>query len=266
MFDLFTYDFMIRAFLAGALVGIIAPIIGLFLVVRRYSLMADTLAHVSLVGVAGALISGGNPVVGALIASILAAFGIEHLRSSRKLYGESVLALFLSGSLALAVIIMGLAHGINVNFLSYLFGSIVTVSQLDLLVIASLGLLTLALMVVCYRQLFFISFDEELAKANGLPVKLLNIILIVLTALTVSVSMRIVGILLVGALMVIPALTAIQYGKSFKKTLVLGVLFSLSSVLIGLYSSYYLNVASGGTIVVVTLLFFTISLIFNRKG
>lgn len=264
MFELFQYDFMVRAFIAGIIISVIAPMIGMFLVVRRYSLMADTLSHVSLVGVAAAIFLKINPIVGALFASVLASIGMEQLRTSKKIYGESVLALFLSGSLSIAIVIISLANGLNVNFIAYLFGSITTVSSFDIYLISVLGLFVFIMIVILFKYLFLVSYDEELAKANGIKVKLLNIFLIILAAMTVSVSMQIVGILLVGALMVIPVMTSTQYKLSFKKTMILAIAFSLASVIVGLYSSYYLNLASGGTIVITSLLFFIVSLFINR--
>lgn len=266
MIEIFQYDFMIRALEAGIAIGIIAPLIGTFLVVRRYSLMADTLAHVSLAGVALGLLAGVNPIFSAIGLSIGASVGIEHLRTSRKIFGESVLALFLSGSLAVAVIILSLAQGFNANLFSYLFGSISTVSPLDLWVIVGLAVLVFFTICLLYKELFLASFDSELAQANGLPVKKLNLVIVMLAAIVVSLSIRIVGVLLIGALMVIPAISAMQYGKGFKVTMLLAVLFSLVAVLSGLFISYYLGLASGGTIVIVALGLFLMSVFLTKRS
>lgn len=266
MIEIFQYDFMIRAFEAGVAIGIVAPLIGMFLVVRRYSLMADTLAHVSLAGVALGLLLGINPIFSAIGLSLGASIGIEQLRNSRKIFGESVLALFLSGSLAVAVIILSLAKGFNANLFSYLFGSISTVSPLDLWVTIALAVVVFFTVCLLYKELFFISFDSELARANGLPVKRLNLIVVMLAAVAVSLSIRIVGVLLIGALMVIPVISAMQYGKGFRTTLLLSVLFSLVSVISGLFVSYYLGLASGGTIVVIALAIFLVSLLFTERA
>ncbi|MBI3630798.1 MAG: metal ABC transporter permease [Candidatus Sungbacteria bacterium] len=266
MLTIFHYDFMIRAFIAGVAIAFVAPVIGMFLVVKRYSTLADTLAHVSLLGIAAGAIIGVSPVTGALVASSLAAMGMERLRRSGQLFSESVLALFLSGSLALALILLGLSHGLNVNIFSYLFGSITTVSTADLKEIGLFGGLVLASSVVLFPRLFIISYDEDLAKANGLPVELLNLLLIVMAAVTVSISMRVVGILLVSALMVIPPLGATQFRCGFKKTALIAVLVSLLSVISGLFASFYLNLPSGGTIVLVALGIFLVSFVFNKKG
>jgi zinc transport system permease protein len=264
MFSIFHYDFIVRAFAAGIITAVIAPAIGLFLVVRRYSLMADTLAHVSLVGVAIALLTGMDPVITSLATAVVVSVAIERLRETKKIFGESILALFLSGGLAVAVVLVSMGHGFSVNLVSYLFGSITTVSVPDIYIIAAAGVFILACLAVFYKQFFCIAFNEELAAANGLNVKLLNTLLIVLTAVSVSLSIRIVGALLIGALMIIPTVSAIQFKLSFKKTMALGIGFSLFSVISGLYASYYFNLATGGTIVVVALIVFCLSLLANR--
>ncbi len=265
MLGIFQYDFIVRAFIAGSLTAIIAPLIGIFLVVRRYSLMADTLAHVSLVGVAIGLITNLNPVFTSLVTAVVASVIVERLRESKKVFGESILALFLSGGLALAVVLISLSHGFSVNLVSYLFGSITTVSALDIYIIGTVSIFILAAVMALYKRLFLISFNEELAVANGLNVRALNILLIVLAAITVSLSMRIVGVLLIGALMIIPVISAIQFKLSFFRTLITAVVISLISVISGLFASYYLNLASGGTIVVIALIIFCVSLIINRN-
>ncbi len=263
--EILQYEFMVRALAAGIVVGVIAPIIGVFLVVRRYSLLADTLSHVSLLGVAAGSMLGFSPVVGALIAAVLAAFGIDRLRETRQLFGDSVLALFLSGSLALAIVLLGLSHGLNLNVFSYLFGSITTVSRSDVTLIAAFGALVVLIALVLFKHLFLLAYDEELARANGLPVTQLNAVLMILAAVTVSLCLRIVGVLLVGALMVIPVLTASQFGKSFHRTAVYAVIISLLAVISGLFCSFYLDIPSGGTIVLIALLLFGSSVVVNGR-
>lgn len=263
MLDLFHYAFMTRAFIAGLIIAVIAPAIGAFLVVRRYSLMADTLAHVSLTGVAIGLLTNINPLITAIGTSVVAAIGIERLRSVRKLYGESILALFLTGSLAFATVLIGLARGFTVNLFSYLFGSITTVTAQDIWVIGGVGVVMLIVLLLLYKELFFVALDEELAQTHGIKVKWINILLVVMAALTVSLSIRIVGVLLIGALMVIPVITALQYGGSFKQTIGLAIIFSVISVVSGLLLSYYLNLASGGTIILVALAAFVLTLLLT---
>lgn len=263
--DIFHYEFMIRAFAAGLIVGVVAPAIGIFLVVKRYSLLADTLSHVSLVGVAAGALIGVNPIVGALVASTLAAFGMERLREGTTIFGESILALFLSGGLAIAVVMLGLSHNLGVNIFAYLFGSITTVTAGDIRLIGLFGLIVTAAVAWQFKRFFLIAYNEELARANGLPVGLLNVVLMILAAMTVALSMRVVGILLVGALMVIPVLSAVQFRRSFRRTVSLAILCSLAAVFTGLFASFYLNLPSGSAIVVVCLLLFALSLALNRQ-
>jgi zinc transport system permease protein len=265
MLQIFQYDFMIRALIAGLMIGVVAPIIGTFLVVRRFSLIADTLAHVSLVGIAIGLLLKIDPLITALITTLIASLGIERLRESKKIYEESILAIFLSGSLATAVVLISLARGLNANLFNYLFGSITTVTSLDLVIITLFGIFTVGTIMLIYKEFFFIAFDEELALAQGVRAKLLNILLVSLAAIAVSLSMRIVGILLTGALMIIPVLTTIQWTKSFKNTLGLSILFSLLAVTSGLFISFFANTASGGTIVVIALVLFVVSWGINNK-
>ncbi|MHB0977508.1 MAG: metal ABC transporter permease [Candidatus Aquicultorales bacterium] len=266
MLEIFEYDFMIRAFAVGSLIGVIAPIMGMFLIVKRYSLFADTLAHVSLLGVAASALTGSQPVVSAVALAAVGAVGIDRLQTRSKIYGESVLALFLSGSLAVATVLFGLSRGFNANLLNLLFGSITTVQVLDLYVVAALGILVLFLASLLYKEFFYISFDEEAARVGGLRVDLLNLLLMVLAAVTVALSIRIVGVLLIGALMVIPGITAMQFKKSFKRTMGLAIVFSLLSVISGLFLSFHAGLASGGVIVVIALGFFVLSLLFPEKA
>lgn len=263
--EIFQYGFMVRAFIAGSIIGVIAPLIGVFLVTRRYALMADSLAHISLAGIAIGVLTGMNPVYTALVVTIISAIIIEKLRSERKISGETALAMFLSGGLAVAVVLMSLAHGMNVDLFSYLFGSITTVRESDVRVMGMLGMLVVLAVYFFYDEFLYISFSEESAQVSGIPVRFLNMVLMVLTAITVSLAMRIVGLLLIGALMVIPVVTAMQAGKSFIQTLFLAIGFGLVSVVSGLFVSYYANVSAGGTIVVVALVLFGITSAVSGK-
>jgi zinc transport system permease protein len=254
--EILQYGFMQRALLAGAMIAVIAPVIGVFLVLRRLSLIADTLAHVALAGVAVGLLVGAYPVAGALVASLLGAVGIERLRSAGRLSGETALAIFLAGGLAVAVVVIGLAGGFNVGLFSYLFGAITTVQPRDLWTIAVLGFVVLATVALLYKELFAITFDEEGARVQGLPVGRLNLLLTALAAVTVVVAMRVVGILLTGALIVLPAATALRLARSFRSTLGVAVLCSLLTVLLGITAAFYLDIPASGAIVLGGILLF----------
>lgn len=262
--NLFQYSFVIRGLEAGVIVGVIAPLIGVFLVLRRYSLIADTLAHVSLAGLAIGAFFGINPILTALGATLVSSLGIERLRTTNKIYGESALAIFLSGSLALAVVLLSLAHGLGTNLLNYLFGSIVTVTQTDVYMIAVLALIVCALLAAFYKELVYITFDEESARVSGIPTRLINTILILLAALTVSLSIPIVGVLLIAALIVLPVITSLQLRKSLASTIIYAEIISVLSVLSGIVVSFYLNLATGGTIVLIMIGVFVVVL-FSRE-
>ena len=263
--EIFQYDFMIRAFIAGIAVAIIAPLIGIFLVVRRYSLMSDTLAHISLAGLAIGFLLEIYPIGVAVITTVIASFFMEKLRNSKRVFGESILALFISGSLAIAIVLISISKGFNVDLFSYLFGSIATVSTQDIYLIVALCAIVIFVILRYYESLFAVSFNEELSKARGVPVEKINLMLIVLAAISVTIIMQIVGILLVGALMVIPVISAMQLKKSFANTIVIAEVFSFISVISGLFISYYLDIASGGSIVVVALFIFLLCYFASKE-
>ncbi len=254
--EILQYGFMQRALLAGVMIGTIAPMIGVFLVLRRLSLIADTLSHVALAGVAAGLLFRTYPFAGALAAALLGAVGIERLRVSGRLFGETALAIFLSGGFAVAVVLISLAHGFDVSLFSYLFGAITVVQPADLLVMLALGLIVLAALAAFYKELFAITFDEESARVQGVPVDALNLLLAMLTAVTVVVAMRIVGILLTSALLVIPAATALRLASSFRATLFIAAVCSIAAVLVGMVAAFYFDIAAGGAIVLTALVVF----------
>lgn len=264
MMSLFQYDFIIRAFEAGIVVACIAPLIGVFLVLRRYSLIADTLAHVSLAGVALGLLMKLNPVATALCVTVLSSLGIERLRAAKIVYGESALALFLSGSLAIATILLSLGQGLNTSIFKYLFGSIVTVTQQDVIMIVSLGILVAVTIVLLYKELVYIAFDEESAKVSGIRVNTINTILIVLAACTITLALPVVGALLIAALIVIPAVAALQLRRSFIMTIVYAEAISLVSVIAGIVVAFYLDLAASGTIVLLLLVIFLAIMLGTR--
>ncbi len=262
--EIFEYDFVLRGMIAGIIIAIITPIIGIFLVLKRYSLIADTLAHVSLAGISVGLLLGINPIITALGSSVIASIAIEKLRTSKKIYGESALALFLSGSLALAIVILSLARGFNASLFSYLFGSIVTVGLADIYLILFLAVIVGVIVFIFYKELLYTTFDEDSAKVSGIPVNRINIILIVVSSLVVSLAIPIVGVLLISALIVIPVITALQLKKNFLCTILWAEFISLFSVISGIFMSFYLNLSTGGTIVLIMLVVFTLVFLYNK--
>ena len=265
MIEMFEYDFMQRAFLAGIIIAILASVSGTFVVLRRYSMISETLAHSALVGVAVGLVADYNPLWMAVVFAVISAWLIEYLRSEFSLYSDAVLAILLSGSLAIAVVIVSLGGAFNNSLFSYLFGSILSVSSEDVVTIAMFGVLSLLSLLFFAKELYFIAYDEEVAKTSGIKVKFLNFLLVSVVAIIIALSIRVVGSLLIGALMIIPTVSALQYRVGFLKTVIISLIFALISVLIGMTLSFYYSLPSGATIVLCVLGIFIISLIVNRK-
>ncbi len=263
MIEMLSYPFMQRAFVAGLMIAVLASLSGSFIVLRRYSLLSETLAHVSLVGVSVGLLVGLSPLWMAVATSLAAAWLIEYLRSSRGLYSDSILAIFLSGSLALAIVIISLSGSFNASLFSYLFGSILSVSNDDLITMGIFGSLSMALLILFFKELYFIAFDEEVARTSGLRVTLLNFMLVSIIAVIIALSIRIVGTLLIGALMVIPPVAAIRFGMGFFKTTLLSIVIALISVVIGLSVSFFFSLPSGAAIVLCLLGIFIVALVLN---
>ncbi|MEN4053034.1 MULTISPECIES: metal ABC transporter permease [Sulfurimonas] len=265
MLEMFEYEFMQRAFIAGIFIAILASLSGTFIVLRRYSLISETLAHSALVGVAVGLVAGYNPLWMAVIVAIASAWLIEYLRSSFALYSDAILAILLSGSLAVAVIIVSLGGAFNNSLFSYLFGSILSVSDSDVMTIIIFGSLSLLFLLLFSKELYFIAYDEEVAKTSGVKVKFLNFLLVTVVAIIIALSIRVVGSLLIGALMVIPTVAALQYRVGFRATMLISLFFALFSVVFGMMLSYYFSLPSGATIVLAVITIFIISLFINNK-
>ena len=257
------YVFMQKAFIIGILIAIIAPSIGIIIVLRRLSMIGDSLAHSSLAGVAFGLMSGINPIIGATLFAVTAALGIEKLRKAFPKYSEISIAVILSTGVGLAGVLSGLAKN-GVSFTQFLFGSIIAITDIDLYVVVSLSAIVILVFIVLYKELFYITFDEEAARLSGVPVKTINYIFIVLTAITIAVSSRMVGILVISSLMVLPSATAIQVAKSYKQTVIYSILFGLAAVICGLIISYYKDTVPGGTIVLVSVVILIVTLVYKN--
>jgi len=251
--EIFQYEFMNRAIVASVLVGVTAPAIGMFLVLRRLSLIADTLSHVAFAGVAVALITKSFTPIVAFVATATAAVSIEELRVRRLLPGDAALAVFLYGALALAVVLISASHGFNTTIFSYLFGSLLSVSTTDLWWMGSLALVIVFFLFMFRFELTQITFDPDLAKTNGVRVHMLNISLAILTAGTITVSMRVVGVLLVGALIVIPVLVSIRVVKGLTLTLIVSSAIGVFVGVFGMVISFYADLAPGGTVVLIAI-------------
>ena len=244
-------EFMRLAFATGAVVGLLAPAVGFFLVQRRLSLVGDGIGHVAFAGVAAGYLLGLPPVLTALVASVGGASAIEWLRARRHTAGDQALALVFYTGIAAGVVLISLAGALDVDLFAFLFGSILTTTRTDLVVVVGLGAAGLVAVALLYRALAGIALDEEGARVAGVPVATLNISLAVLAATTVAVSMRIVGILLIAALMVLPVIAASRIAWSMRSNLLLAMAIGLGSALGGLTIAYYADLPPGGTIVLV---------------
>ncbi len=255
----FDRDYMQLALLAGVVVGACAPLIGTFLVHKRMSLMGDGIGHVAFAGVSAGLLFGVWPIWTALAGAVCAAMAIEWLRSRGRASGDLALALFFYLGIAGGVVLTGLAGSLDASTLSYLFGSILTVSGRDAWTICLLGLVIVAAVAASWRALFSIVLDEEAARVAGLPVDTLNVLLAALVAVTVVAGMRVVGVLLVAALMVLPVGAAQRLAQSFRSTLVVASAVGAISVLVGLAAARGWGLAPGGTIVLVAAAVFVLA-------
>src|SRR6188472_3757192 len=253
LFEIFQYGFMQRALISGIAVAISCSVIGLFLVLRRQSLYGDALSHVAFGGIAIGLFANISPIGMAFIVSISASLGITKLRQSTKIQADSAVAVLLSSGLAIGVVLIGLAGGFSLDLYSFLFGSILLISSQDQAMILIITAIVLVIMYKIYRKLMYIAFDEEQANVSGIDVTKVNYLFVVLASITVITSIRLVGVLLISSLIVIPNITAMMFGKGFKKTALISALVGVFSVLSGITISYVTNLAPGGTIVLISI-------------
>ncbi len=268
---IFELEFMQRALIAGLLTGLSAPAIGTYLVQRRLSLMGDGIGHIAITGVALGLLTGTAPVLTAVLVAIVGATAIELVRARGKASGDVALALMFYGGIAGGVLLIGLAGQGAATLNTYLFGSLTTVSPTDLYVVVGLAVTVLVVAIGLGPQLFAVCQDEEFARTTGLRVQLLNLLIAVMAAVTVTVAMRTVGLLLVSALMVVPVATAQQLTRSFRSTFMTACAIGVTACLAGIITSYNADVAPGATIVVLALAGFVVAaiagtLVRRRRG
>ncbi|NUN11361.1 metal ABC transporter permease [Candidatus Micrarchaeota archaeon] len=254
--ELLQYDFMQKALLAGVFITLICGILGVFLVLKRLSLIGDGISHIAFGGIAAGIFFNLNPFFSAIAASIASAFAIEKLREKTRVYSDASIGIVFSTVLSIGVVLISLANGFNSDLHSFLFGNIISVTDLDLVMAASLGIIVLAVLLFYRRQLMYACFDEKSAQSAGINVSRLNLLLILLTAIAVSISIRIVGVLLVSSFLIIPPASALQIAKSFNKALIYSVLFGLISLITGLIASFYFDIASGGAIILSSAILF----------
>lgn len=256
--EMFSYAFMMRALLASLCMAVIAPMLGVFLVIRRQSLLADTLSHVSLAGVALGFFLGVNPTITTMIIVVLAAILLEVLRFIYSTYSEVSTAMLMSGGLALALLLMGLSHNAEVQINQYLFGSIVTISPSQVVILAILMIVLIILFVFFKRPMYVLTFDEDTAFVDGLPTRLMSLLFNIMTGVAITIMIPIAGALLVSAIMVIPAATAMKIGRRFNTVLIISIVIGMIGMFGGLVTSYELNVAPGAMITLLFILLFII--------
>jgi zinc transport system permease protein len=269
--EILSFGFIQRALIAGSLIAVLCSVLGVFLVLRRLSLIGDGLAHVTFGSVALSLVMGLNPVyvtVAAIPFVMLSSLGILKLTEKARIYGDAAIGIVSSLGIACGILLASVAGGFNVDLFSYLFGNILAVGFADLAIAAALFIVVMLAVAFFYRDLFAITFDEELAKSSGIRTEAINTVLVLLTALTVVLAMKVVGIMLISALLILPAVTALQVARSFLATIIASCCFAIVSVIIGIFGSFILNLPTGGTVVVVNFLLFVLAFVWKnvRKG
>lgn len=259
------------SFISGIVAGFIAPLIGTFIVIRRLSLIADALSHVTLGGIAfgvylsSVLATTINPLVTGIIFSIFGALGIERLRSVYKYYQELAIPIIMSSGIAIGILFLSLANGFNQDLFGYLFGSISAVSFMDMMLILTVAVIVILFISLLYKEMFLLSFDEEYANVMNIK-KWIHFLFIIVVALVISASMRIVGILLVSALMTLPVAAAMRVTSSFKSLMLLSVIFGEIAVIIGLFLSFHLDISPGGTIVLMSIMILLGTILLDKVG
>jgi len=254
--EIFYYDFMQRALISGVSIALLCSVVGLFLVLRRYSLFGDAVAHSSFGGIALGLLLGIYPLWTAYVISIISAVVITKIKQKFDISGEASVAVLLSSGIAIGLILISLSGGFSVDIFSFLFGSILLVSVEDTILILGLTGSILIVILLLYRELIYSTFNEEQAKVSGIPVEKINYLIVFIAGITVVTSIQLVGILLISALFVIPNVTAIMYGRSFKQTILLSISFAISAVVLGIIISYLIDITPSGAIVMLSLAIF----------
>ncbi len=265
--DIMQYAFIQRALLAGTMIAALCSCLGVFLVLRRLSLIGDGLAHVTFGSVALALLLRFQSVytsIAAIPCVLLSAFGILKIAEKARIYGDAAIGIVSSLGIATGIMLASLAGGFNVDLFSYLFGNILAISREELLVTAILSVTVLLVIAMFYHDLLAITFDEELAAVSGIKVERINTVLVFMTALTVVLAMKVVGIMLISALLILPAASALQLARGFRTAMLLAVVLGVVSVAGGIFVSFLLNLPTGATIIFIGFMFFAASFLVRK--
>jgi zinc transport system permease protein len=266
VFDILSFGFMQNAIISGIAISLICSTVGLFLVLRKYSLFGDALAHSAFGGVALGLFLGVYPLWAAYVVSILSALGLTKIRQKFDISGDAIIAILLSSGIAIGIVLISLSGGFSIDIFSFLFGSILLVSTENVIMVLGMCAVIFIILIAGYKKFMYITFSEEQAKVSGIAVQKLNYLLIAIAGITVVTSMQLVGVLLVSALFVIPNVTAMMFKRSFKQTIILSMSFSVFSTVTGIMISYPLDIAPSGMVVLLAITLFVGSLIIKSAG
>jgi zinc transport system permease protein len=262
--DFLGYGFVQRALIAGSLIAILCSTLGVFLVLRRLSLIGDGLAHATFGSVALALLLKTSPLYISLPLVMACSIGILRLTEKAGLYGDAAIGIVSSLGIAGGILLSSIAGGFNVDLFSYLFGSILSISETEVIISTGLSILVILVIILFYNELLSITFDEDSAKASGINTRFINTLFVLLSAVTVVLSMKVVGIMLISALMIFPAVTALQIARSFKAVMVIASLSAIVSVVSGIILSFFLDLPTGATIVMINFMLFISGFIYRR--
>ena len=262
--NLINYEFIQRAYIAGSFVAILCAMLGLFLVLKKLSLIGDGLSHVSFGAIALGLFLGIYPFYVAIPLVILSSILILKLTEKAKIYGDAAIGVVSSVGIASGVILASLSSGFNVDLFSYLFGNILAISIQEVYLSIGLSFLVLMVIIFIFNDLFSATFDEEYAKVSGIKTNTINIILTSITAITIVLAVKVVGVMLVSSLLILPAVSALQLARGFKQAMVIACVISVFSVITGITFSFYANIPPGATIVLVNFILFILSLLFKN--
>jgi len=262
MFEVFEYEFMQRAIISGVAISISCTLIGLFLILKRFSLFGDAMSHVAFGGIALGLFLKSNPIWVSLLVSIIGGLSIIKLNSSKRVYADSSISVLLSLGLAMGLVLISLSGGFSIDITSYLFGSILLVNSNETLTTIILSIVVVAFITAFYKKLVYLVFNEEQALVNGINTVVLNILLITLATIAVVISIRLIGVLMVSSLLIIPNVSSLLLGYGFRKTILTSICFSLSSVILGIILAYEWNITPSGMIVIMAAgIFFMVNLL-----
>ena len=262
--ELFSYGFIIRAFIAGSLIALCAALLGVILVLKRYSMIGDGLSHVGFGTMAIAMAFNFAPLAVSIPVCVLAAFLLLRVSSSSKIKGDAAIALISSSSLAIGILVTSLTSGLNTDVTSFMFGSILAISKVDVIISVILAVIVLGLFVVFYNKIFLVTFDENFATASGVKTNLYNALIAILTALTIVIGMRLMGAMMISSLIVFPALSAMRIFRSFFKVIICAVIISLVCFIVGIISSFVWSTPAGASIIVANLIAFVICMVVGK--